>query len=282
MTKATITKHSRPTDHCRFGFRASVLLRKSRGLGWGFTLVELLVVIAVIALLAALLLPALKNARKSAKRAACVSQIRQIHIGLMLYTDDYAGGMPSLQYTSARLNYLGTAAQPSGLGLVYAGGYLGSGYRVLYDPAYQTAWSYGDPKRFLQIWTNGGGYTVASYAYRPPITVWSQLPQLVNADKPELRAVLACSQPALPLNSASQPLVDPASLPYVPPNPGAIAYTCFSHDWEGSNFALIDGSTRWVQPRTGYSPWNDQFIQTAAGSGSVSNHIWNAVSRDEL
>ncbi|MBA3312800.1 MAG: DUF1559 domain-containing protein [Planctomycetaceae bacterium] len=51
----------------------------------GFTLIELLVVIAVIAVLIALLLPAVQFAREAARRAACLSNMRQIAIGLHNY-----------------------------------------------------------------------------------------------------------------------------------------------------------------------------------------------------
>ena len=57
--------------------------------GRGFTLVELLLVIAVIAVLAALLLPALARAKASAKSAACKSNLRQLGIALTMYVSDY-------------------------------------------------------------------------------------------------------------------------------------------------------------------------------------------------
>jgi prepilin-type N-terminal cleavage/methylation domain-containing protein/prepilin-type processing-associated H-X9-DG protein len=68
----------------------------------GFTLVELLVVIAVIAILVALLLPALGRAKTAANRAVCVSNFRQQGIGLALYVEDHgvfprtlwSGGIP--------------------------------------------------------------------------------------------------------------------------------------------------------------------------------------------
>lgn len=55
----------------------------------GFTLVELLVVIAMVAVLAAMLLPVLSRARESARKAACQSNLRQIGTAFRLYASDY-------------------------------------------------------------------------------------------------------------------------------------------------------------------------------------------------
>ena len=55
----------------------------------GFTLIELLVVVAIIGILAAILFPVFARARENARRASCLSNLKQIGLGLMQYTQDY-------------------------------------------------------------------------------------------------------------------------------------------------------------------------------------------------
>ena len=60
----------------------------------GFTLVELLVVIAVIAVLGSILFPALFAARRAGQRVVCLNNLRQLHLAFMLYASDHDEEFP--------------------------------------------------------------------------------------------------------------------------------------------------------------------------------------------
>ena len=66
-------------------------LRRRRS---AFTLIELLVVIAIIAILAAILFPVFAQAREKARQSGCLSNLKQIGTGLMMYTQDYDEAYP--------------------------------------------------------------------------------------------------------------------------------------------------------------------------------------------
>ncbi len=72
-------------------------LNRLRRAAHAFSLIELLVVITIIAILAAILFPVFARARENARRSACQSNLKQIGLGLIQYTQDFDETMPFAQ-----------------------------------------------------------------------------------------------------------------------------------------------------------------------------------------
>lgn len=71
---------------------------KTRKPGRGFTLIELLVVIAIIAILAAILFPVFAQARSKARQITGTSNIKQVALGILMYSQDYDEKFPRTGY----------------------------------------------------------------------------------------------------------------------------------------------------------------------------------------
>jgi prepilin-type N-terminal cleavage/methylation domain-containing protein/prepilin-type processing-associated H-X9-DG protein len=65
-----------------------------------FTLIELLVVIAIISILATILFPVFARARENARRASCISNLKQMGLGMMMYVQDYDETFPARQFVN--------------------------------------------------------------------------------------------------------------------------------------------------------------------------------------
>lgn len=83
----------------------------------GFTLIELLVVIAIIAILAAILFPVFARAREAARKSQCLSNLKQIGTGILLYVQDYDEVFPVANQEADRIpnqqphSFLGSGGQ---------------------------------------------------------------------------------------------------------------------------------------------------------------------------
>ena len=106
---------------------------------FAFTLIELLVVIAIIAILAAILFPVFGRARENARKTSCLSNLKQIGLGMMQYTQDYDDTYPYSAFATRSDGTSNvTSNTPIGSGVpsaIYAGtGANGSG------TGYQETW----------------------------------------------------------------------------------------------------------------------------------------------
>ena len=101
-----------------------------------FTLIELLVVIAIIAILAAILFPVFQRVRENARRTACLSNLKQLGLGVIQYTQDYDERMPSVAS--------GDATKGSGKlgGWMYYTNFGGTPGPLTFDPTQGSVYTY--------------------------------------------------------------------------------------------------------------------------------------------
>ncbi len=107
----------------------------------GFTLIELLVVIAIIAILAAILFPVFAQAREKARQSSCLSNEKQLSLGILQYVQDYDETFP--------------------LGFDQASGWVGSGWPVRVQPYIKNLQVFHCPDDSL----NGGAPVPPNYPW---------------------------------------------------------------------------------------------------------------------
>lgn len=144
----------------------------------GFSLIDLLVSIAVIAILISILAPALSGVTESARRVRCMSNMRQIGLGLTMYLDQHHGMLPPSMYTRTDPN----SVDPHSMMVLHLGdndpnswdglGYLfGDNYVHVAELFYCPSHSGFHPfERYADAWVQLGHEIVGNYQFRlfPP------------------------------------------------------------------------------------------------------------------
>jgi prepilin-type N-terminal cleavage/methylation domain-containing protein/prepilin-type processing-associated H-X9-DG protein len=123
-----------------------------------FTLVELLVVIAIIGLLAALLVPALSSSKVKARQTGCLSNMRQLGLGMLMYADDYQGLLPLTTHGSNDATDSWVNTLPS---------YVGNVDKIRLCPA--------DPRANERLTNNGTSYVINEFLAVPLVGPFGDL-----------------------------------------------------------------------------------------------------------
>jgi prepilin-type N-terminal cleavage/methylation domain-containing protein/prepilin-type processing-associated H-X9-DG protein len=229
----------------------------------GFTLIELLVVIAIIAILAAILFPVFAQAREKARAATCISNVKQICLGGMMYVQDYDETLPnSLAYRGSFAGWLygfDTLLMPY-IGQARATmGQTGVNPGIFQCPndtfsrgTNQTARSYSLPRAAGPV--NGTGPNVNRGIVQPYITVDG------NQTSPGL-TIAAIGAPAdtLFLVERPGPNCNKYNLPDCAVTDGPFVITgrigggqnsqgVQAYHSEGWNYGFCDGHAKWFRP----------------------------------
>ena len=137
----------------------------------GFTLIEVLVVVAILALLIAILLPSLQRARDHSKTAVCLSNLHQMGFGLSMYSADNRQELPMRYgYTYAIKYKKGNNRIRCNVGLLYPK-YCGKDLDFYYCVSNQT-YAYDDPTYGLPSFFREGRdpyITWSGYMYAAPV-----------------------------------------------------------------------------------------------------------------
>jgi prepilin-type N-terminal cleavage/methylation domain-containing protein/prepilin-type processing-associated H-X9-DG protein len=147
----------------------------------GFTLIELLVVIAIIAILAAILFPVFAQAREKARQTTCTSNMKNIGLAVMMYTQDYDETYPPLWYAAGNGHWPNTVRPYFGqagsdpTGKLWTKGIMvcpsSGGFNPGWSYAMSEAYSVYDPK------LNGHrGFPMASIASPARVLMISEAP----------------------------------------------------------------------------------------------------------
>lgn len=111
--------------------RTKRVITRTAGADTAFTLIELLVVIAIIAILSAILFPVFAQARAKARQSACLSNQKQVGIGIMMYAQDYDETLPG----NSSLENVSDPRWPDAMTAHSAGLSEPLGWMQPYDPA---------------------------------------------------------------------------------------------------------------------------------------------------
>jgi prepilin-type N-terminal cleavage/methylation domain-containing protein/prepilin-type processing-associated H-X9-DG protein len=253
---------------------------KHRSGSSGFTLIELLVVIAIIAILAAILFPVFGRARENARRSSCQSNLKQLGLGLMQYTQDNDESFPA--------------------GSITGNGYWGSGWGGAIFPYVKSTQVYVCPNdntspgaapnvnpvsygyNINLNWINScdaGGPHAALSAIRAPtrqVLLFELEGTVTNLSNPlEFRTTTGPGMSGLWSNSSTSGTNAPEDYAtgYVGGRAlgGATWFTTTPRHFEGANYLMVDGHVKYLLPTRVSSGWSNSSATASTAAQTPGN-----------
>ena len=235
----------------------------------GFTLIELLVVIAIIAILAAILFPVFARARENARRSSCMSNLKQIGLGILQYTQDYDEHFPV--YAPGNFVY-DAGVRPFGWADALQP-YIKS-IQILQCPS-ESNGPTDNPEnnKFTDYAYNewiGGAYTTSS----APRGAGMSLSILTQ---PTLSVVLCDYQHGTAPNyvTGGNPDYLASGRFYAPTDTGLALLPGAVRHLDGANFAFADGHVKWYKGNSTTNIMSNVYGAGTPGSVSGSNPTFN-------
>jgi prepilin-type N-terminal cleavage/methylation domain-containing protein/prepilin-type processing-associated H-X9-DG protein len=203
----------------------------------GFTLIELLVVIAIIAILAAILFPVFARAREKARQTSCMSNVKQLQLGILMYAQDFDEMLPNEDY-----NYGlgGGDGDGSWRGVVFP--YV-KNTQLFICPSHSPASNVFDGR----VADKG---MKASYA----INDWHQGEEnetnIIGASPPRGRPLAVVTDPSSTVFLLESSGSDDDICPATQANHGLMPsdMNAATRHNEGANYAFVDGHAKWLKP----------------------------------
>ncbi len=209
-----------------------------------FTLIELLVVIAIIAILAAILFPVFARARENARRSSCQSNLKQIGLGFLQYTQDYDERLP-----------MATAGNTTAAGATKLGGWMfyDASVPAKFDPKLGSVYPYIKSAQIFVCPSDSTGANQGnSYAINSCVSVQGNATGFPGARAAKSLAAFDETSKWMLLSEEGKPNDNSASTDDGFQLLGSSTSSVTSNDFsarhlEGSNLAFLDGHVKWFR-----------------------------------